>query len=163
MSIYTVSKGTLTYSSPEKLEEAVAPLRTQGWLNENNQITPNDDEEFALDGQSCIDGNTLYLPQEFYLNIHRVIDDLIDDAEKGTFLSYCDDGDLWITGWQDGQWQCAGDSEEIASYLTTDKDKDYILLDDEEFEAKYKGQDKWDEHSYVLEKASEAFENHHFN
>jgi hypothetical protein len=157
MSQYSWAEAKLTFKDNETLEMAVLPLRKGGWLQDNNQMLHDEGNDFAGEGIVCIEGNTLTLPSEQYLNLGRCIDEVIDMADSGFYYSNSDDGDLWISGWKNSEWQVAGDYKEIAKYLDDDKQKDYFLLDEDEFGEKYKTDDYWGERTDFFTEATENF------
>ena len=65
-------------------------------------------------------------------------------------------GDLWIECWKDGVWKSASNVEEIAAYIEGEKNKDFILLDEDEFADKYGGDEdySWEMRSEIFEEAT---------
>ena len=118
MSTYQWAEAQLIFNTVEELQTAVQSLRDGGWLTDSNQIlSGEDDNNLAGNGMVCIIGTTFILPSEQYLNIGRVIYDVIKEANNGYFHSNCDDGDLWIECWKDGKWVSANSYEDMLSML----------------------------------------------
>lgn len=158
MSTYYWAHACLNFDTKELLEEAVKPLRDGGWLFDDNTMIAEDGNEKINDGNAVINGTTFNLPPEVYINIYDHLFDLVNKAKSGFFNISCDDGDLYFDVWNNGRWIHVESYEEIASFLLTQKEKDYFLLDDEEdFIVKYDDQPDYDYSELRSDTFSEAF------
>jgi hypothetical protein len=164
MSTYVTASGELVYHDEAALQKAlgylekggwILPIDTTGktpaitWVNEANNVTHADMPVVDL---------KLVIPEEYYRNLSRVFDSLMDGAEAGDLYWYSTDGYNHVSHWSVGNDKVSYESaEEFVGLLGETLDdiliEDVMTLDSEEYEEKYPENDWCQDMEDVLAQA----------
>ena len=138
MSTYSQVHGKVTYANKEDLMKVVKLLVKGGWILQKKDSFTFIGENDGTETEDCVDMEklSLHIPDNFYRNLGRKVDDILDYAISGFLNEESEDGGDYIYVWKN-TYDGTAHEDEIIQHLDSTEDKDLFLLDEYEYTEKH--------------------------